>query len=351
MLCQKLKIICLMRLRYFRKIKIAILLISVCINACKKQKDPCVDSGNTNSLTPYFVQYPGYFPVMDIPNDNPLTLEGINLGRKLYYDTILSNTGKSCGSCHLAQEGFSSNASNSLPHVNLAWNKYYLWDGLIQGTLEDAMRYEVEDFFHTDLSKLNNSLPYKQGFKKVYKVDTIASTDVAKALSQFIRVMSSSGSLYDKYVQGQATYTQSQLNGYIIFTTEKGDCFHCHVPGLFTDGKFHNIGIDSVFYDENLGRFNVTYVAYDIGLFKTPSLRNIELTAPYMHDGRFLTLEEVVEHYSSGIKYSSTLDPLMSIPGREHGANLTPSEKLDLVAFLRTLTDSSFVNDPMLQAP
>lgn len=321
--------------------------------ACKKDSAPTIvpDTNTSGNLTPYNVTYPYYFPQLQIPDDNKLTEEGVQLGRRLYYDTILSNNGRSCSSCHNSQQGFSTFTSNSLPHVNLGWNTNFLWNGKISGDIEDIMQFEVDVFFNTDISKLNNSTYYKQEFKKVYNVETISSRNVAYALSQFFRVMVSANSLCDKYLQHKAVFNTSQLNGLEIFTTEKGDCFHCHSLGLFTDNKFRNIGIDSVFTGVNLGRYNITGNPNDIGLFKTPTLRNIELTAPYMHDGRFQTLEEVIDHYNSGVKHSSTLDPIMTKPSKIYGLGLSTAEKQDLIAFLKTLTDTAFINNPILQKP
>lgn len=338
-----------MRFLLFKIISLAILFL---LTDCKKKNENEDLSPQVNEeLTPYNLNYPNYFPALSIPSNNPLTLEGINLGRKLYYDTILSNNGKSCSSCHNSIESFSTYSSNSLAHINLAWNSHFLWNGKITGTLEDIMRFEVDDFFQTNISKLNNSSYYKTEFKKVYKIETIASQDVANALAQFFRIMISSNSLCDKFFQHTANLNSSQVNGFVIFTTEKGDCFHCHSLGLFTDDKFHNNGIDSIFSGVNLGRYNVTLNNNDIGLFKTPTLRNIELTAPYMHDGRYLTLEEVVEHYNSGVKHTATLDPIMTKPSKIYGLGLSQTEKQDLVAFLKTLTDTTFTNNPLLQKP
>ncbi|MBL0309772.1 MAG: c-type cytochrome [Bacteroidetes bacterium] len=142
-----------------------------------------------------------------------------------------------------------------------------------------------------------------------------------------------------------------ELRGLYIFNTEKGDCFHCHSLGLFTDGQFHNIGIDSVFSGVNLGRYNVTGEDGDIGKFKTPSLKNIALTGPYMHDGRFKTLEEVIEFYNSQVRKSPSLDPIMSKPSFKYGLQLTQQDKNDLLAFLKALTDSAFIHNPALAAP
>lgn len=325
-------------------------LLLIC--SCKKKEDP-LPTGPTvkNDLTPYEITYPNYFPELTIPEDNKLRLEGINLGRTLYYDPILSNNGLSCSSCHNSKNSFSTYASNSLPHINLAWNNVFLWNGKIEGGLENIMMFEVESFFKTDISKLNNSSYYKLLFKFIYNTDSITSKHVAYALSQFFRAMISYNSLCDKFLQRKTNLSQSEMNGFIIFTTEKGDCFHCHSIGLFTDNMFHNIGLDSVFNTLNSGRYSITKNINDIGLFKTPTLRNIELTAPYMHDGRFNTLEEVVEHYNSGVKRSNTLDPIMTKPGKEYGLRLTPNEITDLVAFLKTLTDTTFINNPLLQKP
>ena len=339
-----------MRSRFIKIISIAFSLALVIIYGCKKS-NPAAGSVEPEALTPYNLVYPNYFPPLAIPNDNPLTVEGIKLGNKLYYDSILSNSGISCSSCHNAAESFSSYSVNSLAHVNLGWNNYFLWNGKISGSIEDIMKFEVEVFFNTNVSKLNNSAYYRDEFKKVYDVDVITSKDVAYALSQFFRVMVSANSLCDKFFQHTASLSASEMNGFILFTTEKGDCFHCHSLGLFTDSKFHNIGLDSVFTGVGMGRYNVTGNTADLGLFKTPTLRNIELTPPYMHDGRYLTLTEVVEHYNSKVKLSPTLDPIMTKPSKEFGLGLTPTQVADLVAFLKTLTDTTFTKNPLLAKP
>ena len=165
-----------------------------------------------------------------------------------------------------------------------------------------------------------------------------------------MRTMISYNSKLDKRLRNEITLTASELNGYVIYVTERGDCFHCHnidAGRLMTDNLFHNNGLDSVFTD--LGRGAITGNVFDNGKFLTPTLRNIALTAPYMHDGRFQTLEEVVEHYNSGGKASSTVDPLMKHVGT--GLNLSTQEKADLVAFLKTMTDSSFINDARFKSP
>ena len=163
--------------------------------------------------------------------------------------------------------------------------------------------------------------------------------------------MKSSNSKFDRYQRQEEQLSNSELNGMTIFFTEKGDCFHCHGIPLMTNNEFHNIGLDSIFVGNNVGRNYITGSPYDLGKFKTPTLRNVELTSPYMHDGRFTTLEEVVEHYNSDVKRSATVDPIMTKPGKEYGLQLTTQEKQDLVAFLKTLTDWEFVNDTSLASP
>lgn len=336
-----------MHLKFIQIISNIILIISF-LYGCKKKESMEII---TPPLTPYEVTYPNYFPKLPSFSENPLTVEGIYLGRRLYYDPILSNNGNSCSSCHNQNESFSKASVNSLAHVNLGWSTNFLWNGKVAGKMEDIMMFEVEEFFNTDISKLNASDYYKNEFKKVFGVETITSKDVSYALAQFFKTMNSSNSKYDRFLQHKYWFTTAEMNGFNIFTTEKGDCFHCHTLGLLTDNKFHNIGLDSIFTPANNGRYTITGNPFDMGLYKTPTLRNIELTAPYMHDGRYSTLEEVAGHYNTKVKHSSTLDPIMTKPGKIHGLQLSPNEISDLVAFLKTFTDSTFINNPNFSQP
>ena len=177
-------------------------------------------------------------------------------------------------------------------------------------------------------------------FKQAFNINYIDSSHVVKAIAQFERTLISTNSKLDRYLKNEEQLTISELNGYAIFNTEKGDCFHCHSTNMFMDNQFHNNGLDNEPFID-LGRSKVTSEASDNGKFKTPTLRNIEMSAPYMHDGRFATLEEVVEHYNSGGKYSTTVDPLMKKLGV--GLQLTNQEKKDLVSYLKTLTDHEFI--------
>ena len=190
-------------------------------------------------------------------------------------------------------------------------------------------------------NKLNANTEYKQLFKNAFNIDYIDSIHVVMAIAQFERSLISSNSKFDRFYRGEETLSPSELNGYAIFNSEKGDCFHCHGTQLFMDNLFHNNGLDPEPFTD-LGRSAVTGNSSDDGKFKTPTLRNIEVSAPYMHDGRFFTLEQVIDHYDMGGHYSSTIDPNMKKVGI--GLQLTNQEKADLVAFLKTLTDSNFIS-------
>jgi cytochrome c peroxidase len=238
-----------------------------------------------------------------------------------------------------------------LPHVNLGWSTNFLWRGQVQGQLEDVMRFEVEEFFQADPAVLQAHPAYPGLFQAAFGSSTITREAIGKALAQWFRSMISANSRFDQYLRQETAFTPSELNGMVLYLTEAGDCFHCHGLPLLTDNGFHNIGLDSLFAGNDQGRFLETGNTTDIGAFKTPTLRNIALTAPYMHDGRFATLEEVVEHYNSGVLPSPSLDPIMTKPGKENGLNLSPQEKADLVAFLHTFTDATFVSDTALASP
>lgn len=338
------------------------LCLLISLPACKKDKDnsnvnptpPPTDTPVT--MTPYSLPYPAFFPEAFIPEDNKLYKERIALGRMLYYDARLSNDGRACASCHLQSYGFTTPAMVNnmpvLPHVNLAWYTNYMWDGSQKGTVEDLMLFEVKDFFGTDLNKINGIEEYRTLFKKYYGSSEITYKNLSYALAQFIRTLISSNTKYDRYLKGQATFTDDEYYGMRIFFTEKGDCFHCHINPIMTDNLFHNTGLDSPYVEEvDKGYFNVTKNPADMGKFRTPNLRNVALRTRFMHDGRFSTLEEVVEFYNNGVHRVNTLDPIMTKPGKENGLRLTESDKRQLVAFLHTLTDSTFITDPALARP
>ncbi len=307
-----------------------------------------------------------------IPNDNPQTQEGIDLGKKLFFDTVLSSDNSiSCASCHDPQKSFTDNLQfskgvndaigtrNSMPLFNLAWNfdDRFAWDGkelsLERQAFEPVINHvEMNNDWKEITNQLSNHSEYPELFKKAFGDIPIDSNLVVKALAQFERTLISGNSKFDKFLRGETTLTPEEQNGFDTFMDEtRGDCFHCHGSQnnpLWTDNKFHNNGLDAAFTD--LGFGGVTGDSKDNGKFRTPSLRNLEFTAPYMHDGRFTTLEEVINHYSEGLKNSPTIDPLMKKIG-QGGVQLSDKDKADLKAFLLTLSDSSFTNNPTFQLP
>jgi cytochrome c peroxidase len=340
--------------------------------ACQKDNDivsPVPKLEVDSPATPYNLVTPAGFPPIKIPTINPLTVEGIALGRKLFYDPILSldNT-QSCASCHRQNYAFTdSNTTyskgitgaigfrNAMPIMNLVWEKKFFWDGG-SATLEDQViapilnPIEMHETLPNVLNKLRNHPEYPKLFKKAFGTDSITTMLLMKAVAQFERTIISANSKYDKYVRGELDLSADELAGKELFIDqEKGDCNHCHILGsTFTDFDFKNNGLDSVFKD--LGRYNITLKDSDKGKFKTPTLRNIELTAPYMHDGRFTTLEQVIEHYNSDFIITPTTDVNIALLDKLRG-RLTATEKLQIIAFLKTLTDYDFITNPNFKKP
>jgi len=329
--------------------------------------------------TPYEFEKPFFFPDPVLPADNPFTEEGIELGRHLFWEKKLSrNNAVSCGSCHFPSASFSDNAPksvglygdltprNSMALVNMAWNTSFFWDGRAR-TLEEQLLEPIENPIEMDLTwseaveRIGTDSAYQEMFTAAFGTPCVDSVRITYAMAQFIRTMVSANSEFDQVQYGPAQLSLQEQNGLNLFLAEGGDpniypggqnggdCFHCHGGALvlFTDQQFHNNGLDSVFTD--LGRALVNGSPFSEGQFKTPTLRNIALTAPYMHDGRFETLQEVIEHYNSGGHPSATVDPLMKFQGV--GLGLSEQDIDDLVAFLETLTDDEFVNNPDFQDP
>ena len=305
-----------------------------------------------------------------IPTDNPQTIEGIALGKRLFFDKILSENGtQACANCHSPQNGFTDNTAtsdgidgvfgtrNSMPLFNLAWNygERFNWDGKALSLERQAIEpienpIELHSNWPNVVDRLQNHSDYPELYRLAFKTSTITKELTTKAIAQFERTLISANSKFDKYSLGQATLSPQELNGLDVFLREdKGDCFHCHGnPNnpLWTDNIFHNNGLDATFLDLGLGA--VTGDPNDNGKFKSPSLRNLLFTAPYMHDGRFTTIDEVINHYSEGLQSSSTIDPLMKKID-EGGVQLSDSDKADLKAFLLSLSDPSFINNPAFQ--
>ena len=321
--------------------------------------------------TPSPLQIPKLFennilnPVISI--NNPQTVEGIALGKKLFFDPILSaNNTQACADCHAPENAFSDadrfsdgidgilGDRNSMPLFNLAWNydEKFFWDGK-SFSLEHQAFIPVTDpiemkstWSHVE-QKLQEHSEYPNLFNLTFGTSTIDSTLVTKAIAQFERTLISSNSKFDKFLLNETTLTSEELNGFNVFMDEtKGDCFHCHGSDknpLWTDNLFHNNGLDTTFSDLGLGE--ITGDPADNGKFKSPSLRNLAFTAPYMHDGRFATLDEVINHYSEGLQNSATIDPLMKKVA-QGGVQLSAQDKSNLKAFLLTLSDFDFINNP-----
>ena len=333
------------------------------------------------------LKIPQFFPTrLNIPADNPLTKEGIALGRYLFYDGRLSgrtapDSMMTCATCHLQSHAFECGIDHPkysggftfgitgipTPHVmlpmqNLVWNESgYLWNGSIYATNATINKRNIEDLvwmgvvapheMHGDTNQTRNLIQqipgYPELFEKAFGSRTVTMRNISKAIAQFIRTLVSSNSKFDRYLKGDQQLSDQELSGYVLFTTEDGaDCFHCHGGSgnpLFTTNLFYNNGKDSVFTDPR-DRYAETGDPADIGAYRAPSLRNIEFTGPYMHDGRFKTIDEVINFYSQHIVKSPYVHPLMHHLN-DGGIQLTPSEKADLKAFLLTLSDFTFITN------
>ena len=311
-------------------------------------------------FTPYRFTMSHTFPMPDLPRDNPLIEERVALGKALFNDTALSQDGTiSCASCHQSDSAFTDpkrfsvgiggqvGKRNSMPLFNLAWKNRFFWDGRAPSLRAQVLMPIVD---HTEMNenpshlvaKLSTLGLYPPLFSSAFGGPEITMEKISLALEQYLLALTSYDSKFDRAIAGKAVLTESEKRGFELFMTEYeprtgnfgADCFHCHGGSLFSDHQFHNNGLLS----DDLGLATITGLDSDAGKFSTPSLRNIALTAPYMHDGRFATLEEVIEHYSNGISRSPTLDPnLAKHPDR--GLNLTKDDKAALTAFLRTLTE------------
>ncbi len=293
---------------------------------------------------------------------NPVTKEGFELGRKLFYETLLSaNNTISCGSCHIQTSAFTHHGHtvshgindrmgtrNSPPIMNLAWNNSFMWDGGIadldlQSIAPITNHVEMDETMPNVLNKLRNSPVYPALFKKAFGSAEISTNNFLKALSQFMVMCVSSNSKYDSVMRLEPGihFTAAETEGYTIF---KQKCNSCHTEPLFTDHSFRNNGLSiSSINDE--GRYMITQNDTDRYKFKVPSLRNLAYTAPYMHDGRFFTLDAVFEHYATQVQHTPNLDPVF-INGGGTGIPLSAAERIKLLAFLQTLNDRSFITDP-----
>jgi cytochrome c peroxidase len=343
--------------------------------------------------TPYVFKIPRFFPnILNIPDDNRTTIEGVELGRYLFYDGRLSgrthpDSLMSCSTCHIQSHAFECGIDNPkypgghpcgitgistpnfmLPMINLVWNSHgYLWNGRVSIENPSPAKRNIEDMtwmaivapheMNGDTSRVaalfQSVKGYPELFEKAFGTDHVTVRNIGRAVAQFVRTLISANSKFDRFMLGEMQLTTSERNGYVLFMTEQGgDCFHCHGGDgnpLFTTNLYYNNGKDALFTDPG-DRFSVTGDSADVGAYKAPSLRNLAFTAPYMHDGRFKTLDEVLEFYNSNLVWSPYISPLMHHIGT-HGIHLSPLQLADLKVFLLTLTDNSFVSDTAFSKP
>lgn len=362
------------------KILLLISFLALLLSACRKDledDEPVLINNQIVGPTPYNLELPPHFSWIvppQIPEDNPMTEEGVYLGRKLFYEKLLSGDNSfSCANCHQASFAFNDKGKalstgihgaegerNAMPLFNLAYANKFNWNGSAKSIEEQAFGpvshpLEMVEDWKNAVAELQSHPDYPSWFKAAFGSPIIDSVLVVKALAQFERSLISADSKADNYLRerlGLPTLGEGlnaeEKRGLDIFMTEgKGDCFHCHgdldYNPLMTDNLFRNNGLDET---PDLGLAEVSGKDSDIGKFKTPSLRNLIYTSPYMHDGRFESLEEVIDFYVSGVKQSPTTDPKVL-----KARNLNEQEKKDLIAFLLAFTDSSFVSNPKFQDP
>ena len=333
------------------KIKFLLLFILVWGTSCQDNQDKS-DFGLT---------YPDYFPEPHYNfGKNTLTKEGFELGRALFFDPILSiDSTVSCESCHAQGHGFADHNTrlslgvdgkignrNSPAIVNLLWQPIFMWDGGINHIevmpiAPITSDVEMAESMSQVIKKLNNHPKYVERFRRVFGEKPIESQQLFYALTQYMTMLISDDSKYDKYRQGKLSFTADEEDGLQIF---RAKCASCHTEPLFTDFGLRNNGLN--IEGDDLGYGRITLSEADNYRFKVPSLRNVALTYPYMHDGRFRTLEQVLDHYDKGIVNHPNLDKLL-ISGGRIGIALSDSEKQKLIIFLNTLTDNTFISNPI----
>ncbi|AKK72876.1 cytochrome C peroxidase [Chryseobacterium gallinarum] len=310
----------------------------------------------------YYLTSPFYFPPMTYNTpDNPVTRNGVELGRNLFYEGRLSrNNTISCGFCHIQENAFTHHGHtvshgvddrigirNAPPIQNMAFLKRYMWDGVIHNLNEQPIIpitdvNEMDSSMPDAISKIKNDPKYKRLFKAAYGDENITGERVLKALSQFMASMISADSKYDRFRQGKEKLTSEESQGMALFNQK---CASCHSGELFTDESFRNTGMYYNNQFKDAGRYRVTLDQNDWMKFRVPSLRNVEYTAPYMHDGRFYTLEAVLNFYTDSVEDNPNLDPALK-QNNHVGIEMNNQEKQFIIAFLKTLSDKNFTSDP-----
>ena len=309
----------------------------------------------------YNLEIPTNFPALAFDKDkNPVTVNGVALGKKLFYEGKLSrNNTISCGFCHIQEYAFTHHGHpvshgiddklgirNAPPIQNMAFLKNYTWDGVSHNLDERSLipittDFEMDSSLPEVVSKLSADANYKKLFKAAYGDENITGERVLKALTQFMVTMISADSKYDRMKKGTVSFTNEESQGMTLFQTK---CASCHSGELFTDESYRNTGMYYNAQYDDRGRYRVTLDWNDNMKFRVPSLRNVEYTAPYMHDGRFYSLDAVLNFYSDNVENQANLDPILKQNGHI-GISMTTLEKQYIVAFLKTLSDQQFITN------
>ncbi|MCL2414733.1 MAG: hypothetical protein FWC94_05710 [Bacteroidales bacterium] len=394
-----------------QRLKISVLnlaLISVLLVLCACERNPPIPMGPT----PFTIQIPPGFPTnLNIPSYNPMTYEGIRLGRYLFFEPRLSGrfdpnipgSGMSCFTCHNPRYSFESGMdvlnenrkvvgltgveapTAMLPLINLVFqHEGYTWSGMVHPSntnlgleipeygvsipaqepfhfrnlesfawLMIALPHEIHGTIEASVNAIANIPMYPPLFEAAFGTPEVTIERIGKAIAQFVRTLISADSQFDRFRLGKEMLCDSAFAGWLMFESERADCFHCHGGfgnPLFTTGGFANNALEDENFVHRHDRYSFTGNPQDRGRYRIPTLRNIALTAPYMHDGRFATLEEVVDFYSDSLKWSPTVDPNMKFV-HQGGVQLTDRERRQLILFLQTLTDTSFITNPAFQNP
>jgi cytochrome c peroxidase len=318
----------------------------------------CADKNvteNDDNVVPAYPVYSNFPDIIDNP-DNPITIDKAILGKNLFFEKLLSkDKTMSCSMCHQPHKAFADNlpltptsgglndARNVLPIFNVGFYNTYNWDGH-SDNLEEMIRadFTAITIFQNDEDTVVKRLlavpKYRDLYQKAFGTTNIRIEGLTDALAVFIRTIVSGNSKYDRFVRGDVTaLNASEKRGMELFMSDRAQCSVCHTPPLFTDLKYHNTAVTTHYFD--FGRFYVTGKNSDRGKFRTPTLRNVALTPPYMHNGELETLMEVIEHYNRGGR------PFINKSEFIKKRNFTAQEKSDLLAFLRALTDTTFMND------
>lgn len=343
-----------MKLRYF--IWFFVALLYSCSN----------NDGDDEALytdVPLAFQVPSNFPdLVYAIGENPPTQKGFELGKKLFYEGRLSSDGLiSCGFCHIQENAFTHHGhtvshgvdnkegTRNAPAIqNMAFQSTFMYDGAtnhldLQPIIPLTSDVEMNADLNAVLAMMKSDKEYPKMFQSAFHNGEISIENMLKAMSQFMVMMTSSNSRFDKYRRNEpgGTLTSDEVEGYAVFNNK---CASCHATDLMTDDKFRNNGLPINPKVNDVGRYRSTELASDYYKFKVPSLRNVALTAPYMHDGRFGSLESVLNHYTSGVVDVGTLDPILK-QNEKLGIALSDAEKKQIIAFLKTLTDTDFISD------